>query len=204
MYRVFFKRLLDILISFTGIILFLPIFLLLTFFGAINLKGNPFFFQERPGKDERVFRLIKFRTMTSATDGEGNVLPDEERLTKYGRFLRSTSLDELPELFNILIGDMSIVGPRPLLVCYLPLYSDFQRRRHLVRPGLTGYAQIHGRNSLEWEERFAMDVWYIDHLSFLLDLKIFCKTFLTVFKREGISGKGSETMLPFTGSKTSL
>lgn len=164
--------------------------------------GSPVIFkQPRPGKDEKVFMLHKFRSMTDETDDKGELLPDEMRLTRFGRFLRSTSLDELPELWDILIGNMSIIGPRPLLVKYLPLYNDEQRRRHEVRPGLTGWAQVHGRNLTSWEERFAYDTYYVDHLSFALDVKIIFMTVHCVFAREGISAEGSATMEAFTGTE---
>ncbi|MBQ7039982.1 MAG: sugar transferase, partial [Clostridia bacterium] len=158
------------------------------------------FTQQRPGKGEKIFRLLKFRTMTNQKDKDGNLLPDDKRLTGYGKFLRATSLDELPELINILKGDMSIVGPRPLLVQYLPLYNDRQRHRHDVRPGLTGYAQAHGRNAISWEERFEMDVEYVNNISFILDAKIILKTVEAVLKRDGITSESSATMEFFTGS----
>ena len=164
------------------------------------MKGNPFFTQERPGKNEKIFKLIKFRTMTNEKDSEGNLLPDEQRLIKYGKVLRSTSLDELPELINILIGDMSIIGPRPLLVRYLPRYNEEQRHRHDVRPGLTGYAQAHGRNAVSWEDKFAMDVWYTRNVSFMIDVKIIWDTVMTVLKRDGISSETSATMEEFMGT----
>ncbi len=164
------------------------------------MKGNPFFTQERPGWHEKIFKLIKFRTMTNERDATGDLLPDECRLIPYGRFLRSTSLDELPELFNILKGDMAIIGPRPLLVRYLPRYNAEQHRRHDVRPGLTGYAQAHGRNAISWEEKFAMDVWYVDHLSFKTDISILWATIKTVLKHEGISSDTSATMEEFLGN----
>ena len=171
------------------------------------MKGNPFFVQPRPGKKgkdgkEKIFKLIKFRTMSNAKGKDGNLLPDEVRLNKYGRFLRSTSLDELPELLNILMGDMSIVGPRPLLVRYIPRYTEEQRRRHNVRPGLTGYAQINGRNAISWEERFAYDVEYVDHISFIGDVKIILGTVKAVFKRSGITSETSATMEEFMGSES--
>ncbi len=186
MYAIFFKRVIDIILSFAALCVLSPALLILIVLGAIKMKGNPFFTQDRPGKNEKIFKLIKFRTMTCETDENGVLLPDDVRLTKYGRILRSTSLDELPELINILKGDMSIVGPRPLMVNYLPFYNDFEKKRHLVRPGLTGYAQTHGRNALIWEDRFALDVHYVENLHFFLDLKIFFKTVQTVLKREGI------------------
>ena len=180
-----------------------PLLLLLALIGAIAMKGNPFFMQERPGLHERIFKLIKFRTMTNEKDAKGELLPDEKRLIPYGKFLRSTSLDELPELFNILIGDMSIIGPRPLLVRYLPLYTAEQHRRHEIRPGLTGYAQVHGRNAVTWEDRFRMDVWYVDHLSFKLDVNVFFDTIRSVVAREGISDGKAVTMTEFKGSTKS-
>ena len=200
MYSKCFKRVLDFLLSFCAIIVLLPLFLILIIVGAIKMKGNPFFTQLRPGKDEKIFRLVKFRTMTCETDADGNLLPDEQRLVPYGKFLRSTSLDELPELFNILKGDMAIVGPRPLLVKYLPLYNEEQHHRHDVRPGLTGYAQAYGRNTLTWEERFRHDVHYVRNISFALDCKIIVHTFIIVLMRQGISSATSETMEEFKGN----
>lgn len=207
MYSRFFKRFLDFILSLTALIVLFPILLILTVIGAFAMKGNPFFVQPRPGKKgkngkERIFKLIKLRTMSNAKDKEGNLLPDEVRLNKYGRFLRSTSLDELPELFNILKGDMSIVGPRPLLVKYLPRYTETQRRRHDVRPGLTGYAQINGRNAISWEERFAYDVEYVDNITFIGDVKIIFATVKAVFKRSGITSGTSATMEEFMGSES--
>ena len=187
MYRHFLKRLFDIICSFLAIVLLSPVLLVLTVLGAIAMRGNPFFTQKRPGRNEKIFKLIKFRTMTNRKDKDGNLLPDDKRLTKYGRFLRSTSLDELPELFNIFIGNMSIVGPRPLLVSYLPYYTDEERHRHDVRPGLTGLAQINGRNLLSWNERFAMDVKYVNEMSFFGDVGIIFKTALNVIKRKDIT-----------------
>lgn len=164
------------------------------------MKGNPLFTQERPGKNEKIFKLIKFRSMTGEKDANGELLPDEKRLTKYGKLLRSTSLDELPELLNIFKGDMSIIGPRPLLVRYLPRYSKEQHRRHSVRPGLTGYAQVHGRNTVSWDDKFKMDIWYVDNYSFKVDFCIFWSTVLSVLKREGISSETSVTMEEFIGN----
>ncbi len=201
MYQNFFKRILDFCLSFCAILCLSPVLLVLTIVGALKMKGNPFFTQQRPGKNERIFKLIKFRTMTCETDSNGNLLPDEKRLVPYGIFLRSTSLDELPELFNILKGDMSIVGPRPLLVCYLPRYNEEQRHRHDVRPGLTGYAQVNGRNTVTWEDKFKMDVEYTRHVTFIGDMKIILKTVLKVLKREGISGEGAATMTEFMGTE---
>jgi len=205
MYAKFFKRLIDFLLSLIAISLLSPILLILIIIGAIAMKGNPFFVQKRPGKkdkngNERIFSLIKFRTMSNARDKEGNLLPDSVRLNKYGKFLRSTSLDELPELFNILIGDMAIVGPRPLLVKYLPLYSEEQRQRHNVRPGLTGYAQVHGRNALTWESKFDLDIEYIKKITFFGDVKIILGTVKAVLKREGINSETAATMEEFQGN----
>ncbi len=201
MYAKFFKRFLDFTLSLCALIVFSPVFLILIVLGVIKMKGNPFFTQERPGKDEKIFKLIKFRTMTNEKDTEGNLLPDEQRLMKYGRFLRSTSLDELPEFVNILVGDMSIIGPRPLLVRYLPRYNEEQRHRHDVRPGLTGYAQAHGRNAISWEEKFAMDVWYTKNVKFSTDMKILWDTVMCVVKRTGISSETSATMEEFLGDE---
>ncbi len=199
-YRQFFKRFYDIVLSFVAILLLSPVLAVLIVAGAIAMKGNPFFVQERPGKREKIFRLVKFRTMTGETDAEGNLLPDGERLSGYGKFLRATSLDELPELFNIFAGQMSIVGPRPLLVRYLDRYSDEQRHRHDVRPGLTGYAQCHGRNAVSWSEKFEMDVLYTRNISLWGDIKIVLLTVVSVFRREGISSGTSSTMEEFMGN----
>ena len=187
MYAKCFKRVIDFVLSLLAIIIFSPILLILIILGVVFMGGNPFFTQERPGKDEKIFRLIKFRTMDNRKDKDGKLLPDDIRLNKYGRFLRSTSLDELPELLNILKGDMSIIGPRPLMVRYLSYYTDEERKRHSVRPGLSGYAQVHGRNNVDWAERMKMDVYYADHVSSKMDLKILFETILIVIKREGIS-----------------
>lgn len=200
MYAKCFKRVIDFTSSLLGLIILSPILLVLIVLGTVFMKGNPFFTQERPGKNEKIFKLIKFRTMDNRKDKDGNLLPDEIRLNKYGRFLRASSLDELPELINILKGDMSIVGPRPLLVVYLPRYNEFQHHRHDVRPGLTGYAQAHGRNAVSWEDKFAMDVWYTKHITFVEDVKIIFDTINTVLKREGISSESSATMEVFMGT----
>ena len=205
MYPRFFKRLLDFSLSFAAIIVLSPVLLILAVIGAIAMQGNPFFVQPRPGKKgkdgkEKIFKLIKFRTMSNAKDKDGNLLPDDVRLNKYGRFLRSTSLDELPELINILKGDMSIVGPRPLLVKYIPRYTPEQRRRHDVRPGLTGIAQINGRNTITWEERFAYDIEYVDNISFIGDIKIILGTVKAVFNRSGITSETSATMEEYMGN----
>ena len=206
MYAKYFKRLIDLIVSFLALVVLSTVLLILVIVGAVAMKGNPFFVQARPGKKdkdgkEKIFNLIKFRTMSNVKDKEGNLLPDDVRLNKYGKFLRSTSLDELPELLNILKGDMSIVGPRPLLVKYIPRYTEEQRRRHDVRPGLTGYAQINGRNAISWEERFAYDVEYVDKISFIGDIKIVLSTVKAVFKRSGITSETSATMEEFMGSE---
>lgn len=200
MYAKYFKRMIDFCLSLIGLIVLSPLLLLLMLLGAVFMGGNPFFTQERPGKDEKIFKLIKFRTMDNRRDKDGDLLPDEVRLNKYGRFLRSTSLDELPELINILKGDMAIVGPRPLLVRYLERYNEEQHHRHDVRPGLTGYAQAHGRNAISWEDKFAMDVWYTKHITFLGDIKILIDTVMVVFKRSGVSSETSATMEEFMGT----
>ncbi len=200
MYHKFLKRLIDFVLSVVGAIILSPLLVVLIILGAIFMGGNPFFTQDRPGLHGKVFKLIKFRTMDNRKDANGELLPDEVRLNKYGRFLRSTSLDELPELFNIMAGHMAIVGPRPLLVQYLPLYNEEQAHRHDVRPGLTGYAQAHGRNSVSWEDKFAMDVWYTRNVSFPLDIQILVDTVKAVVKKEGISSETAATMEYFTGT----
>lgn len=204
MYARYFKRIIDCILSLIGLIVLSPIFLILIILGAIFMKGNPFFTQLRPGKDEKIFKLIKLRTMDNRKDAEGNLLPDEVRLNKYGKFLRSTSLDELPELINILKGDMAIVGPRPLLVRYLDRYNEEQKHRHDVRPGLTGYAQAHGRNALSWEDKFAMDVWYTKNISFWGDIRILIDTVLVVLDRSGVNSETSATMEEFMGTPTGV
>lgn len=204
MYSKFLKRGIDFCAAFVVFIILMPILLILAVIGAVMMKGNPFFVQPRPGKNERIFKLIKFRTMSNARDADGNLLPDEQRLNAYGKFLRSTSCDELPSLLNIIKGDLAVVGPRPLLVRYLPLYSEEQRHRHDVRPGLTGYAQVHGRNTLSWEEKFEMDLFYINHITFLGDLSIIWETVKVVFKREGIHSDSSVTMEEFKGEKETI
>ena len=199
MYRNFFKRIFDFLLSLTAFLLLFPVLLLLVAAGTVKMGGNPFFVQERPGKDGKIFKLVKFKSMNNKKDENGNLLPDETRLTSYGKFIRNTSLDELPELINILKGDMAIVGPRPLLVRYLTRYNMTQARRHEVRPGLTGLAQVNGRNAISWEEKFNYDVEYVDNVSFLLDFKIICKTVLKIIKKDGISSETSATMEEFMG-----
>lgn len=200
-YEKYFKRPLDLFCGLAAVIVFSWLYLILIILGAIFMGGNPFFTQERPGKDEKIFKLIKFRSMDNRKDKDGNLLPDEVRLNQYGRFLRSTSLDELPEAFNIIKGDMSVVGPRPLLVQYLPRYNEEQHHRHDVRPGLSGYAQVHGRNTVSWEDKFAMDVWYANHVTFFGDVKIILQTIGTAFiKHEGISSATAATMEEFMGT----
>lgn len=200
MYVKFFKRFFDVVLSLLVLIILSPFLLLLTIIGTFAMHGNPFFVQERPGKDEKIFKMIKFRTMSNLKDENGELLPDEQRLNKYGIWLRRSSCDELLELVNIAKGDMSIVGPRPLLVRYLPRYSERQRRRHEVRPGLTGYAQAHGRNALSWEEKFEMDVWYAENVSLKTDVKIIFDTVKIVLKREGVSSDTAATMEEFMGT----
>ena len=200
MYKHFFKRFFDFWISFIVLICLSPILLVITIWLHFANKGaGAFFFQERPGKDGKIFKVIKYKTMTDERDADGNLLPDEDRLTKVGRFVRSTSIDELPQFINVLKGDMSLIGPRPLLVQYLPLYSKEQARRHEVRPGISGWAQCHGRNGISWTEKFKYDVWYVDHLSFVVDLKVIWLTISSVLKREGISEEGHATMEDFNG-----
>ena len=200
MYRHFFKRLFDFVLSLLAIIVLSPVMIIVAILVKIKLGSPIIFTQERPGKDEKIFKMYKFRSMTDQRDEKGNLLPDDIRLTKFGKLLRSTSLDEFPELFNILKGDMSIVGPRPLLVRYLPLYNEHQRHRHDVRPGFTGWAQCNGRNAISWEEKFDLDVYYTKHVSPLLDIKIIFKTVKVVLFREGISSETSVTMEEFRGS----
>lgn len=187
LYRQFFKRFYDIVLSAFAIIILSPVLLVLIILGAIKMKGNPFFTQLRPGKNEKIFKLIKFRTMTNARDENGNLLPDDKRLTRYGKILRSTSLDELPELFNILIGNMSLIGPRPLLVEYLPYYTEEERHRHDIRPGLTGWAQVNGRNLIDWDLRFKKDIEYLNKVSLTFDLKVLMMTLINFLKRSGVS-----------------
>ena len=201
MYKHFIKRLLDFTIVFCALLILWPILLLITIWLHFANKGaGAFFFQERPGKDERLFKVIKFKTMTDERDENGKLLPDAVRLTKVGRFVRSTSIDELPQLINVLKGDMALIGPRPLMPKYLPLYSPEQRRRHEVRPGITGWAQINGRNNISWTKKFELDVWYVDHCSFALDVKIILMTIKKVLFREDISKEGEATTVPFDGT----
>lgn len=201
MYKECFKRILDFIIGFSVLFIISPILLIIILWLHFANKGSgAFFFQARPGKDGKIFKVIKFKTMTDERDENGNLLPDEKRITKVGKFIRSTSLDELPQLINVLKGDMALIGPRPLLPQYLPLYSEEQKRRHEVRPGITGWAQVNGRNAISWTKKFELDVWYVDHCSFLLDLKIISLTIKKVFVREGISSGTSATMEVFTGN----
>ena len=203
-YEKYIKRLLDFTLSLLALIILSPVLLVTAILVRIKLGSPIIFHQERPGKSEKIFRLYKFRSMTDECDENGDLLPDDQRLTRFGQILRSTSLDELPELWNILRGDMSIVGPRPLLVKYLPLYNEEQRHRHDVRPGLTGWAQANGRNAISWEEKFKLDVWYVQHISFWVDLKVIFMTVKKVFCRDGISSETSVTMEEFSGTKESM
>ena len=200
MYKNYLKRLFDLLLSLCLIIVLSPLILLVAFLLFIQNKGNPFFFQDRPGKDQQKIRIVKFKSMTDARDQTGQLLPDRERITKLGKFIRKASLDELPQLFNVLTGDMSLIGPRPLLFKYLPLYSKEQLRRHAVRPGITGWAQVNGRNSISWTKKFELDVYYVDHLSFALDMKILWLTLLKVLKTEGVNQSDDRPMQPFDGT----
>lgn len=201
LYRDYIKRWLGFLIALVALICLSPLLIVVTIWLHFANKGaGAFFFQERPGKDAKIFKIIKFKTMTDERDSSGKLLPDAQRLTRVGRFVRSTSIDELPQLINVLIGDMALIGPRPLLVEYLPLYSPQQARRHDVRPGITGWAQCHGRNALSWQEKFKLDVWYVDHCSFLTDMKVIATTIRKVIVREGISQEGQVTMEKFNGN----
>jgi len=199
MYKKYFKRILDFLAAFFGLLFLSPIFFIVTIGLYFANQGKPFFFQLRPGKHGTIFKIIKFKTMNDKKDANGNLLSDAERLTKIGSFVRRTSLDEIPQLINVIKGDMSLIGPRPLLVHYLHLYSDFQNRRHEVKPGITGWAQVNGRNAISWDKKFELDVWYVDHISFLLDIKILFKTILKVIKSEGINAADAATIEPFNG-----
>lgn len=200
MYKNFFKRVIDFILVLTVLLVIWPILLVITIWLHFANKGaGAFFFQERPGKDAKIFKVIKFKTMTDERDSEGKLLPDAQRLTKVGKFVRSTSIDELPQLINVLKGDMALIGPRPLLVQYLPLYSKEQARRHEVRPGITGWAQCHGRNAISWTKKFELDVWYVDNVSLLTDLKVIFITIKKVLVRDGISQEGEATMQAFNG-----
>lgn len=202
MYRNFFKRAIDLVSSLLAFIVLLPVFIIITILLFVLNQGKPFFFQQRPGKNGRIFRVIKFKTMNDRRDAAGNLLPDELRLTAVGKFVRKTSLDELPQLLNVIKGDMSLIGPRPLLVDYLPLYNATQKRRHEVRPGITGWAQVNGRNAISWEQKFHYDVWYVDHLSFALDMRIILLTIKKVIRSEGINSANSATMERFLGTES--
>lgn len=204
MYQRFFKRLVDLVLSLLAFLIFSPIFLIVLLLLFVVNHGAPFFIQPRPGKNGKVFNVIKFRTMNNKRDASGKLLPDAQRLTPVGRFIRSTSLDEIPQLLNVITGDMSLIGPRPLLVRYLDRYTPEQARRHEVRPGITGWAQVNGRNAISWEKRFELDVYYVDHLSFALDLKILWLTLQKVIKREGISSGSSATMEEFKGTAKTI
>ncbi|MFS4471080.1 sugar transferase [Chryseobacterium sp. T20] len=200
MYKNYLKRIFDFVFSLMGITLLLPIFLVVMIGLFLANDGKPFFFQLRPGKNGKVFKIIKFKTMNDKKDSNGNLLSDAERLTAIGSFVRKTSLDEIPQLINVLKGDMSLIGPRPLLVQYLPLYNEHQARRHEVRPGITGWAQVNGRNAISWNQKFDYDVWYVENISFILDFKIFFLTAKKVFIREGVSADGHVTIEPFQGN----
>ena len=200
MYR-YIKRISDFLSSFIGLLILSPVFLIVFFLLLIVNSGKPFFFQSRPGKNEKIFRIIKFKTMTDKKDVNGNVLPFDKRVTKIGSFLRKTSLDEIPQLINVLIGQMSLIGPRPLLVKYLPLYNDFQKKRHGIKPGVTGWAQVNGRNAISWDEKFEFDVWYTQNVSLKLDFKILLLTIKKVIYSEGVNSGKNINMEPFVGSK---
>ena len=201
MYKIFFKPLLDFVLSLLGIIVTSPIFLIVFVALLLANKGKVFFLQNRPGKNEEIFKIIKFRTMNDKRDAHGNLLPDEERLTSIGKLVRKTSLDEIPQLINVLLGNMSLIGPRPMLPEYLPLYNDFQKKRHLIKPGITGWAQINGRNAVDWEKKFMFDVWYVENMSFLLDLQIMFLTLKKVLKLEGVNREGEATNIAFKGNE---
>lgn len=201
MYKCFFKRIIDFFIAFMALsILLIPLAIITLWLYSANKGAGAFFLQERPGKDGKIFKIVKFKTMTDERDADGNLLPDSIRLTKVGRIVRSTSIDELPQFWNVLVGDMSLIGPRPLLVQYLPLYNKEQARRHEVRPGISGWAQCHGRNSLSWSDKFALDVWYVDHCTLMTDIKVIFITIKKVLVRDGISQEGNATMEPFNGN----
>jgi len=201
MYRKYIKRLIDIVASFIGLSLLAPILVIITLFLVVANDGKPFFFQKRPGKNGKIFSIVKFKTMNDKKDATGNLLQDAERLTKVGSFVRKTSLDEIPQLLNVLIGDMSLIGPRPLLVQYLPLYNENQKKRHDVRPGITGWAQVNGRNAISWEQKFEYDVYYVKNLSFSMDVQVIMKTVQKVLKSDGINQDGQATMEAFKGTK---
>ena len=199
MYKIFFKRLIDFTASFVGIIILLPVFLIISIFLFFANEGKPFFFQQRPGKNGKIFKIVKFKTMNEKKDVNGNLLSDSERLTSIGAFVRKTSLDEIPQLINVIKGEMSLIGPRPLLTGYLHLYNNFQSRRHEVKPGITGWAQVNGRNAISWNKKFEYDVWYVDNISFILDVRILFLTIKKVFISEGINAANAATIEPFNG-----
>ena len=201
MYRNYFKTLLDKLLSLLGIVLLSPVFIVVFVVLFFNNKGKVFFIQNRPGKNGEIFKIIKFKTMNDKKDAQGNLLSDADRLSVFGKIVRKTSLDEIPQLFNVLIGNMSLIGPRPLLPEYLPLYNSFQNKRHLVKPGITGWAQVNGRNAITWQKKFELDVWYVNHLSFWLDIKIIFLTIKKVFVSEGINAEGEATTIAFKGNE---
>ena len=201
MYKIFFKPLLDFILSLLGLIISSPLFLIVIIALLFANKGKVFFLQNRPGKNGKIFKIIKFRTMNNKRDAHGNLLPDVERLTKIGKLVRKTSLDEIPQLINVLLGNMSLIGPRPLLPEYLPLYNDFQKKRHHIKPGITGWAQINGRNAVEWEKKFMFDVWYVENMSFFLDLQIMFLTLKKVLKLEGVNREGEATNIAFKGNE---
>ncbi len=202
-YTSFFKRVIDLLVALIIFSVLSPVFIIVVILLAIANSGKPFFFQKRPGKNEKIFKVIKFKTMNDRRDKNGELLPDAARLTRVGHFIRKTSLDELPQLLNVIIGDMSLIGPRPLLLEYLPLYSETQKHRHDVLPGITGWAQVNGRNAISWSQKFEYDVWYVNNISFALDFKIFFLTIRNIVKSEGISSETSATMEKFTGNANS-
>jgi undecaprenyl phosphate N,N'-diacetylbacillosamine 1-phosphate transferase len=199
MYKKVIKPFLDFSIALIGFLVVSPVFILIVIGLYFANQGKPFFYQHRPGKQGKIFKIVKFKTMNDKKDADGNLLPDADRLTKIGSWIRKTSLDELPQLLNVIKGDMSLVGPRPLLTDYLHLYSPFQNRRHEVKPGITGWAQVNGRNAIDWETKFTLDVWYVDHCSFFMDIKILFLTLLKVLKKEGINAANSATIEPFHG-----
>lgn len=199
MYKNYFKRIIDFFAALIGLVVLSPVFILSVIFLYFANDGKPFFFQKRPGKNGKVFKIIKFKTMNDKKDASGQLLSDEIRLTKTGAFIRKTSIDEIPQLFNVIIGDMSLIGPRPLLTTYLHLYNDFQSRRHEVKPGITGWAQVNGRNAISWDKKFEYDVWYVDNISPMVDLKIFFKTIQKVIKKEGINPENAMSTEPFNG-----
>ncbi|MEM7185262.1 MAG: sugar transferase [Bacteroidota bacterium] len=202
MYKNGLKRILDLVVALIAFFILSPVFLVIALLLAFHFRGSPFFMQQRPGMGERIFSILKFKTMSDRKDSEGKLLPDSDRLTSLGRAIRSSSLDEIPQLLNVIAGQMSLIGPRPLLVAYLPLYNEHQKKRHEVRPGITGWAQVHGRNAISWEEKFDLDVYYVQNVTFMLDLRIVLATVSKVFRREGISSRDSVTMEVFKGTNT--